>query len=281
MDRVKRATSETLSKTWTDRNTGAIVDPGTVTVGITRADGTVVVAPGTATSGGGAAARTFVLTTAHTALLDDLTVTWTTTNQGTDPDLVQIVGDVLFTVADARRIKPLDNTTTYTTADIVAMRTMVEQALEEACGVAFVPRYTREKHVGNSGLTVHLRWPYVQAIRSVESDGTAWSPGELSAAHVSTYGTLWSATRLTADSLVVGYEHGHGYPPPEVSRAGLILLKAWLVGRDRPIDERAITFNAAEGGTYSLAVPGRNGSQFGHPDVDVVVQRYSMSVGVD
>jgi hypothetical protein len=65
-----------------------------------------------------------------------------------------------------------------------------------------------------------------------------------------------------------------------VSRAGLILLKAWLVGRDRPIDERAITFNTTDGGTYSLAVPGRNGSVFGHPDVDAVVQRYNMRVGV-
>jgi hypothetical protein len=78
----------------------------------------------------------------------------------------------------------------------------------------------------------------------------------------------WSQQSITwsqrPDQVIVGYEHGYSDPPMEIRRAALALAKMWLVGRRNPIDDRAITFNAgADGGTYSLAVPGRNGSSFG------------------
>jgi 20S proteasome alpha/beta subunit len=55
LERIGQLTPGSLSQQWYED--GSAVDPGTVTVGITRADGTVLVAAGTATTGTGTAAR--------------------------------------------------------------------------------------------------------------------------------------------------------------------------------------------------------------------------------
>ena len=286
LDRIKRATPATISNTW--YSAGTIADPGTVTVGIVRADGSVVVPAGTATAGSGPAARTFPLTAAHTALLDTLTATWTSSTLGTDTTEHEVVGDFLFSLADARAMKPLDDPTKYPTATLTAMRTAVEQALEDACGVAFVPRYELETFTvdGCAGGLV-ARWPRITAVRSAMIDGTDITPLSdvlgvregLIYLHRS-WGYGWHhGWGHQHRSIVVGYEHGHTAPPARVSRAGLLLARSWLVSG--PVDDRAATFSAgADGGTYSLVVPGRNGSVFGLPEVDAVVQQYDMRAGV-
>src|SRR5690349_8723938 len=98
LERILRGTPGTLSKQWYED--GVPVDPGTVTVEITRADGTSLVAAGAATTGSGSTPRAFALTTTHTALLDRLTVTWTSTAKGTLTSVVEVVGGYLFNLAE-------------------------------------------------------------------------------------------------------------------------------------------------------------------------------------
>jgi hypothetical protein len=277
LERIQKLTPGTLSEQWTED--GAVVDPGTVTVGITRADGTVLVAAGTATSGTGTSARTFNLTTTHTAALDKLQVTWTSTLKGTLVSYVEVVGGFLFSIAEARAITPLNDTTAYTTADIADVRTAVEQAIEQAAGVAFAGRYALERCNGDGSNVLQLKRPLPSIIRSASIGGTALSVSQLADLTMTPSGAVYSTlTYFTwgQNNIVVGYEHGYQDAPMEIRRAAVLLAKMWLVGRRNPIDDRAITFNAgADGGTYSLAVPGRNGSSFGHPDIDVAVDRYS------
>jgi hypothetical protein len=105
LERIGQLTPGTLSQQWYED--GAVVDPGSVTVGITRADGTVLVAAGAATTGSGTGARTYNLTTTHTALLDRLTVTWTSTLKGTLLSYVEVVGGFWFSLAELRAIRGL------------------------------------------------------------------------------------------------------------------------------------------------------------------------------
>jgi hypothetical protein len=100
MERILQSAPFTASETFYED--GVIVDPGTVTVGVTRADGTVLIAAGTATAGSGAAARTYALTIANTALLDTLTVTWTSATKGVRTSTIEVVGGFLFTLSQAR-----------------------------------------------------------------------------------------------------------------------------------------------------------------------------------
>jgi hypothetical protein len=275
LERIQRLTPGTLSQQWYED--GAAVDPGTVTLGITRADGTVLVSPGAATSGTATAPRTYNLTTTHTALLDRLTVTWTSTLKGTLTSYVEVVGGFLFGINElAARV------TGFTTAQIVEMRTTVEQEFEKACGCAFVPRYTLQTLDGNGGRSILLR-PLVTAIRSATVDGTVFTAADLTALSIGTTGSVYSASRTWScgtGNVLVGYEHGFSDTPAGVRQAALILAKTWLTGQRSPIDDRAITFATTEGGSYSLAVPGRNGSHFGVPEVDVVVDRYDLNVGI-
>src|SRR5215207_10936678 len=113
--RILLGTPGTISEQWYEA--GAPVDPGTVTIGITRAAGTTLVAAGTATTGSGTGARSFSLTTTHTALLDRLKVTWTTSAKGTRTSYVEVVGDFLF-VIDELEAEVANSTTTYTAAQV-------------------------------------------------------------------------------------------------------------------------------------------------------------------
>jgi hypothetical protein len=258
MDRILKATAATVSRTFYED--GVAVDPGSVTVTITAADGTVIV-NAAAASGSGAAARTYNVTAAQTATLNTWTVAWTSSTKGTLSSTVEIAGGFLFSIAEIRAVTPINDTVNYLTADIADTRTAVEQAIEQACGVAFVPRYALERYSGDGSNTLQLLHALPSSIRSVSITGTAFTAPQLADLTMTPSGAIYSTlTYFTwgQNNIVAGYEHGYQDAPMEIRRAALALAKMWLVGRRNPIDDRAITFNAgADGGTYSLAVPGR------------------------
>jgi hypothetical protein len=281
MERIVRGRSATLTHTFYSAATATDPSPDTATVTITRADGTALVTAASATEAG-VGVVTYTVTPAQTALLDTWTVTWTATFGGQSQsfiDTVEVAGDVLFTLAEIRAVTPINDTVNYLTADILDVRTTVEQAIEQACGVAFVPRYALERYSGDGSNALQLRHVLPSSIRSVTITGTAFTAPQLADLTMAPGGAIYSTlTYFTwgQNNIVAGYEHGYQDAPMEIRRAALALAKMWLVGRRNPIDDRAITFNAgADGGTYSLAVPGRAGSSFGHPDIDVAVDRYS------
>jgi hypothetical protein len=272
VDRIKRGTPATITNTW--YSGGTVADPGTVTVGVTAADGTVVVAPGTATSGGGAAARSFSLTPAHTALLDTLTVTWTSSLLGTDTTLHEVVGDFLFSIAEARAVRPLDSVQNYPTAKIEEMRTLVEDAMEQVAGVAFVPRYAQETITDATGSWLPS-WPYVSSIRSLYVDDVLTAGAVLAG-----NGTVYLPSSYPYSTAVtVGYEHGHPYPPPRIARAALFEARYRLIQANSPTDDRAVRLDT-EQGSYALQQPGRGGMHFYLPESDAAVAAYSMVANV-
>jgi hypothetical protein len=272
VDRVLKGTPASISNSW--YSDGALADPGVTTIGIVAADGTVVVASGTATTGAGAAARSFALTTTHTAELEHLTVTWTTANFGTATTYVEVVGGYLFSLSDldAKLQTPAD----YTAAEKTAARTRAESALERACGVAFVPRYERETRDGSGLYRLAVSWPNVRSVRTVLVSGTSVTVADITGRPG---GTLYNPTGWTSgyDNIVVEYEHGYDYPPPEVAEACAILAKHYLV--QGPIDDRAIS-QTSEFGVVTLSTPGVRGVRFGLPEVDAVVSQYAVGLVV-
>ena len=285
MDRVVVDRSFTLYKTFYEGGTATDPD-GDPTVVVVRSDGSTV-ATGAVTNEAAAGTWSVTVPASSNDLLDTLTATWTADVNGEDQtyvDFIEVVGRFLFTIAEARLLKPLDNTTTYPESKIVEMRTTVEQALEDACGVAFVPRYALETlPTEYPGLLVSN--PKVRSVRSATDGTTPLTQDQIDALTFTgrtIYGlpwvpwdySTWSGARV---SVTIGYEHGYTYPPERVRRASLILARSWLVSG--PVDDRASTLNAgADGGTYSLVTPGRGGSIFGLPEVDAVVQEYGQRI---
>jgi hypothetical protein len=214
----------------------------------------------------------YQLNTTQTALLDKLTCVWTS-SLGTVTSHAEIVGGFLFTVSQAQATTDIG--TAYTVAQIQEARTYAEQELEDACGVAFVPRYRLDTVVRPN--TALMLWPRLRAIRSLTLDGTASDVSTLTFDGTGILKLPWNFGWTSAGQVVVGYEHGYDAPPIGATRAALTIAKDYLtVG---PVADRAIQ-QATDYGPVYLATPGFKGKRFGIPSVDAFVESVGYVVGV-
>lgn len=250
-----------------------MVDPGTVTLTLTRENGTVI-AMGQATTGTGATARSFTLTTTHTASLDLLRLDWVSATKGTLTTFVEIVGGFLFSLTEARNVKPLDNTSTYTTAKLIAGRTLAEAALEDACGLSFVPRYFREKVDGLGVGDVLLTRPRPLTITAATVDGTAVS--DLTTLELYRDGRVYNPNGWAEGrrNVVLTGTAGYQFPPPRVGRACLLLAKRFLV--DSPLNDRTTVFNHGDGSSEFFVTAGVRDAVFDVPEANAIVQDYGV-----
>jgi hypothetical protein len=234
--------------------------------------------------GGGSGTLRLVLTLDLTADVNDLTAMWTFAVGGASQAATthhRVVGDVLFTLAEARAYDggALANSATYPDADILAARDRIADAFAEICGVTFGARYAREVLDGDGSESVRVSSHRALAVRSIRirsgATWTAFSTEELADVIVYPRGLLYRETLGTFPAgrrnVEVEYEHGVQPVPAEVRLAALRLLRDQLV--KSPLDDRA-TSQAGEFGTFALATAGRNGSYFGLPLVDEVLKRY-------
>jgi hypothetical protein len=272
MQRIARARSATLTQTFYENGVPTDPSPDAATVTITRDDGTVIVTDA-ATVNAGTGVASYTLTPDDTANLDLLTVTWTAEFGGSEQtytDTVEIVGGFLFTVAQA---KALSGLASKTTQQIIDARTLVETALEDACGVAFVPRYQRESLSGLGFTQAILSMPRVTAVRSLTLNGAVVT--DAASVVPSGSGAIHYPAGFTRGfgNYEVAYEHGWPSPPPRVSQAALRWARSILI--DGPIDDR-YTSVSNEVGTFALATPGLRGSVSGLPEVDATIAAYSL-----
>lgn len=284
---ILKGTPETLSASW--YADGVLADPGVTTIGITNAAGSTVVAAGTATSGTGAAARTYALPASATTNTDLFTVTWTSANYGALTQYVEIVGQHLYTITQARAwdFAKLTDSSKYLQSWIEEGRRWILDMLYERCGVSFVPRYRRVTINGAGGCELLLPDVLIRSVRSIEyrtsggSTWTAFTADELADALTGPYSlereTLGTFTRGRSNWRV-GYEHGFAVPPGEVTNAALTLLVDALVQSNW--SSRA-TNEVSELGTFTLATAGTKPNPWsayryvGLPQVDAVIDEYA------
>lgn len=276
VQRILVNTPATLTATFYDGET--VVDPGTVTVTITRADGTAVVTDA-ATSGTGAAPRTYTLP-AQTQL-NNLTATWTGTTR-TVVTYHQIVGGFYAELADIRALEGMSNTSKYPTAALEAARTQAEDRFEWATRVAWVPRYARETLDGNNRSDLILKWPRPRQVLSVTTDGTTVT--DLTTFRLYSYGVIerTNGVWFLADvygggqNVVIEYTHGYDRPPEDIRWAFLTYVRYLLYETQSRIPDRASAFTTPDG-TFQLVTAGYN-RPTGLPDVDAILNAHSHRV---
>lgn len=256
---------------------------GPVTYAFKRLDGTAVV-DGTAGHAGAGQPYTAVLPGANTQLLDTYTLDWEGTVAGAPVkvrDYVEICGGFLFGLGEARKKKPPLDATKYPTAELAANRVQVEQACERICGVAFVPRFKRVKLSGRGTRDLVAPDFMLRAIRAILVDGIPWGAMDVSGVSFTQSGVLTrlfgSAWPRGAGNIIIEYECGHDFPPPEISTAAIVHLRSSLGQFDTSVPYRAISFQAAEGGTYRLSTPSKE--RTGIPAVDAVYEGYRLEMG--
>lgn len=281
---ILRGVTATLSWQNVGGDGEAAAPSGAVTVGVTRDDGTELVAAGTATAGTGSDPRTYSLTAANNTLLDLLTVTWTDAGDAsTHTTYVEVVGGYYFTIAEARASdSSLTDTVKYPDALIVATRREVEEEFEQICQISFVPRYAKASHSGNGRSSFLLQARDLTSVRSIRNytdatTYTAWTADELATLVADQWGLVTSRTGLTfgygLSNLEFAYEHGFARPPAEVKRAAMQRLRYRMNEALTGIPDRATSFSVAEGGTYRLDTAGA--LKTGQPEVDAVLGRWS------
>lgn len=209
--------------------------------------------------------------------LDRLTVTWSATIAGTAATLtqhVEVVGGFLFSLADARGMQPFTNAQAWPDDKLLAARVLVEQAIEDACGRAFVPRFGRALLDGQGGPELVLPHPDVRRVRSVAVDGTALTADELAEVVVTPEGSLYRSARWPAGrvNVLVEYEHGMRAAPGRVPLAALKVLRQIAV--DSPVSDRAVSLTNEDGTYSSFVVAGVRGAVFSVPEANAVVRQY-------
>lgn len=275
VQRIVAGRSATLTHTFYVNGVPADPSPDSATVTITRENGTAIVTD-SPTAEAGTGIVTYTLTPAQTALIDVLAVRWKATFSAQlqqFDDVLEVRGDSLFTVADARNIKPLDDTTTYPTSTIVAARVLAEMALEDECEIPFAPTYFNAILDGNGQTDLMLPLARPLTVTAATIGGTALTPSDLGLYPDGRvyYSARWLFGRRNVE--ITG-TYGYATPPARVSRACLLLAKRFLV--DSPISDRATSLITEDGATQFLVTAGVRQAVFDIPECNAVVARYGL-----
>lgn len=282
--RLVAGTSGTLS--WQQiGGTGEPVDPGTVTVTITRADGTVL-ATSAATTGSGTNARTCTLSVAQTAVLDRLSVNWLVSGTVVATTEVDVVASPWFSNAELRVAETgLSDQNKYDAAKITLARLQVEAFIEGLTHRRWVPGYTLETLPGVSGRNLVVRHPDVRSVRSAAlyddlatSATETLAAGELAAIPpspsgiVTRYSNSWCARWVR-----IGYEHGLRVPPPDLKRAAMRLCRELLINDVKgQVPDNATNFQSNEfGWSAVLVTPGVRGAHTRLPTVNKAIDDWT------
>ena len=269
---------------------GAAVDPGSVTVTVTRLDGSALVTDGVTTEGS-LGQRTYPLTAAQLLQPDVLTAVWTSDTLGVYTQTIEVVGAALFTIEHARRFDSgaLKNASKYPARDIEALRETIGDEFERVAGVAFVPRVARELVRGNGQRVLYLPHERVTTVRSVEvlrpTGWELWPQADIDAIQIGTrYGvSLRSGATWPSEyeHLRVTYVHGYKTPPAPVVNAALLYLRYLIV--DSNVGARTISATNEYGSEqyWTPGYSGRGSAINELPFVDKTLRQYAIpAVGV-
>lgn len=288
--RVVRGTAVDLSWQLIDA-TGEPANPGTVTVTVTRADGTAL-ATDAATSGATTAARTYALTAAQTALLDRLTAVWKVSGAEVARTEVDVVERPWFSNAELRAAEvATENQATHTAAKVALARLQVEAFVERVTGRRFVPGYELATIRGASGYDLVLPHVDVRRVRSAAlyDDPSSTATETLGATElaaippaksgvITRYSGTWNARWVK-----VGYEWGLVGPPADLKAAAMRLCRHVLVNQpNASVPENASSWSSTElGWSAVLVTPGLRGAHTSIPSVNEVLDAYTFDeVGI-
>lgn len=193
----------------------------------------------------------------------------------TDVEEIEVVGQVIYTVTEARNSDiDLASTARFPAEDLRRYRDVVEGEFERITGRSFTPRTRTVSELGDGTASLYLGLHDVFALIAVTVDGVAV---DLAAERwtVDQAGFLYAPYDLPEGSVVaVTVDYGFRYPPDDIKRAAILRARSLLASENSGIPDRATSFIAAEGGTFTLATPGRAGAETGIPEVDVTLSRY-------
>lgn len=195
---------------------------------------------------------------------------------------VQVVGNRACSIQDVRRQKPLDNVNRYPDELIERTITELEDQLEAACGVSFVPvEHVAELHDGNGTTELFCRFARPQSVSAISVGGAALGQSTVDAlvideeAGVIIGKSAWTQGRRNVS--VTGV-FGYAQVPGMVRQAVPIAVRQALI--DSRVDPRASSVTNEDGTTAQLVTAGVRGAVFSLPEMNQIVHTFRQSFGV-
>jgi len=219
-----------------------------------------------------------------------LTVTWAGPIGGVTETLttyVEVVGGLLFTLADLRAFKvagsaPFESTTTWPDAKLHEVRASTLDEFTQILGFSPVPRFAREVVDGDGLWSVLLPHLKTHRLLSVTVNGTAQQVSSYtlrrSGVLEATTGYVASGTFAVGRQNVVA-EYVHGEPKVMGDGGNVAMLRA-AMRLDPGISSTASSVTTPDGVSYSFDPAGqvtRGGTvrHFGVPVIDSWLNRWS------
>jgi hypothetical protein len=219
MDRILLNTSAELRGTFYRAGVATDPVPNTATETVTRASGIALATNLGAPTVSPPPAGTFSyqLAAVNNTLLDRLTAAWTSA-YGTVTTNAEVCGGFLIDGSTLVTLYPDD-----TDAVRLHRRTDIENRLEGACGVAFVPRYERERVTVRGRGAVRLRWGWIRRITAVTAQNLVLSSDQITALDVDLESGVVRGLPLSQkhSDVIVSYEHGGDYADETVRSAAV------------------------------------------------------------
>ena len=277
--RVRKGATDTLTAYFYDGGETA-VDKGAVTVSVASDSGTVLHS-GSATNTTGV--YTFGLSTAATAAIDRLTVTWTAASE-TQTTYVDVVGGFYFELNELRAMADM-SIAAFNTERLRNARQWIEEIIDQATGTSFVRRYARDFF--NQSPTYDqfvtrfmLLTPNTRRIISATVNGTALTSPQLAGLTIDPVnrivmsdGSTWPYGYRVVD---IRYEAGlTDTCPGDLHDVALQAARWRLISTDGEsgIPSRATSLTN-QFGNVQLSTAG-NRRPTGIPDVDAVIMSYA------
>lgn len=236
---------------------GVQSDVGIVTYAVTDANGTAVTS-GTATKTGSGATTVYSFDLPIRPLPSLDKVVWTRSDTGASlTDWVEVVGSLLFTLAEARartisgQQTPLASDVTYPNATIAEWRLRIADIFEQRTGRSWIRRYCRVECSGSGNGVLHLggrardylgnavggpgRYRDIAQILTVTVGGTTVTPADIKVDGrwlYHTTGSWGTATTTSPFNVVIEYVYGDLVTDLEATDHGLRMLLANLVPTD-------------------------------------------------
>jgi len=276
---VRGATSASLSWQATDADGEPTAPAGTVTVSVTRSDGTALYTD-EATSGSSANPRTLTLAAADVSVVDRLTVTWTDNSVEVATEYVDVVGG---TVGSFAALSAIERTLSDKDNDFARARRSAENRYISVTGRLPFQRLEVQWFDNSSTdcLTgawwadlAEVRWARIYTSPTAYTALTASQlaeirvPDELS--RFDRRGTAWSGSY----GVEVGYVAGMASIPDDLGRAFAAATRRELTIFNTGVPDRSDTWASDGQVSIGLARPGK-GRAYGIDDIDDVFAKYA------
>lgn len=239
---------------------GEALDPTSPTVTITRDSDGEEIETGTAAPDG-----EFSLNPADIPDVDLLRVMWEADNSAASDQEVGVVGGFLCPLEEISAAITAAGRPEPEAPTLRALREAAESVIEDACGVAFRPRYRRDVLDGRGSGQLLLSAPRPIRILSATVDGIDVASG----VSLSVLGAERSSGWSTGLAIDIAYVHGWPVPPPQIRRAAARLARFLHESGDQRVGRFS-----EQGESFTATVAGIDGALTSLPEVNAAIEAY-------